>query len=711
MKKLFSIICALCIMHCALAQTKCETIAEIKALDSGTECVYEGYAITTYYDGYNGIMIQDETGVLLLKNSKCSYGNTSIVAPCMEVSNIKGKFMTGNNMIARIEVSNNNIAKMDVYEIDVTIEPQVVDFDEFMTDMAKYEGVPVKFNNVNVRTLEGTTTSQIYSLTNDKTLKLSFSNAPGVQVPLRADLVGFLSADWSGNIFQIANVDAVVAYAYKTINNLKIGVTSQSDREYELADTFVVTNVVNLSEHKVIYVQEETNTSNYGLRVVVPTSTEVQIGDKVTGLCGVFEPYIKGENQKSATLIQSTSKGINIVSSGAQSRILSNYIYTLTDNNMQNAYMYDGTLMSLSGGVVTKVANGYSYVIENENGQGRKEIALRVANVDDLSAYVGKECPVQGVLDVAATYPENQLTIVLRSTKDFLESNVKFNTIVELVAAGEPAGTSVTYELVNPVLVTYKFTKGGGDNAVVSYYAIVQDETEGIVLSFGDADLQNVVVGDSIVGVKGVYSNMRGLTTDILDIQADLKENIQVKNSNNPIIPIEVTFAELLSNKSEYSNRVVVVNNVKNNKIEHTNIDGSLWLEYYFSQGDYRLDYTLDVDGNPYFKFYDNMNITGVVDDRVIGGYYSVWPLSQKHIVNLDATVVDNILSDVNIYSNNNSICIEPKSVVDVVVYNLGGQILYSQNSVTDLLVVEVAEEECVIVKINTSIYKVFVNK
>ena len=210
MKKLFSIICALCIMHCALAQTKCETIAEIKALESGTECVYEGYAITTYYDGYNGIMIQDETGVLLLKNSKCSYGNTSIVAPCMEVSNIKGKFMTGNSMIARIEVSNNNIAKMDVYEIDVTIEPQVVDFDEFMTDMAKYEGVPVKFNNVNVRTLEGTTTSQIYSLTTDKTLKLSFSNASGVQVPLRADLIGFLSADWSGNIFQIANVDAVL---------------------------------------------------------------------------------------------------------------------------------------------------------------------------------------------------------------------------------------------------------------------------------------------------------------------------------------------------------------------------------------------------------------------------------------------------------------------------------------------------------------------
>ena len=53
MKKLFSIICALCIMHCALAQTKCETIAEIKALESGTECVYEGYAITIIIGSYS----------------------------------------------------------------------------------------------------------------------------------------------------------------------------------------------------------------------------------------------------------------------------------------------------------------------------------------------------------------------------------------------------------------------------------------------------------------------------------------------------------------------------------------------------------------------------------------------------------------------------------------------------------------------------------
>lgn len=712
MKKLYSIICALCIVHCALlhAQKKCETIAEIKALASGTECVYEGYALATYYDGYNGIMIQDETGVLLLKNSKCSYGNTSIVAPGMEVSNVKGKFMTGNNMIARIEVTNSNISKMEVYEeAESVLTPKVVDFDTYMNNIANYEGVVVKLNNVNIRTIEGTTTSEIYSLTSDKVLKLSFSNAPGAQVPLRADLIGFLSADWSGNIFQVGDIDAITPYAYKTINNLKVGVTAKTTHEYELADTFAVTNIVNATNNKVVYIQEETNYNNYGLRVVLPSTASVKIGDMITGLCGTFEPYTKGTKQKSATLTQSASKSVKVVSSGAQSQVLSNYIYTLTDNDMQNAYMYDGTLLSLSGGVVTKTTNGYSYVIENENGQGRKEIALRVANVDDLSAYVGKDCPVQGVLDVAATYPENQLTIVLRSTKDFLESNVKFNSVAELIAAGEPAGTSVTYELVNPVLVTYKFTKGGGDDAVVSYFAIVQDETEGIVLSLGAVDLQNVAVGDSIVGLKGVYSNMRGLTTDILDVDETLRTGIKVKNSGNAIVPIEVTFAQLLADKQQYSNRVVKVNNVKNNRIEHTNSDGSLWLEYYFTQGEDRMDYTLDADGKPYFTFYDNMNITGVVDDRVIGGYYSVWPLSQAHIVEVSggATSVEDIISTAVIYSRNNTIYVETEVGANITVFSLVGQSLYSATSVDNLTVIDNIVEKCVIVKVNSSIYKI----
>ena len=713
MKKIYSIICALCIMHCAYiqAQTECKTIAEVKALANDASCVFTGVATTTYYDGYNGVIIQDATGAILLQSSYLSGANATNVKVGMEITNVVGTFQQANtSYMTNIKVKKADVALIEVKKEGVTIAPQVVAFDDYMANVDSYEGMAVKFENVNIRPVAGTSLSEIYSLTTDNKLTVSFTNALGTIVPARADLEGFLSADYSGKIFRVGSATSFEAYAYYTINNIKVGVTVASDKEIELLDTFAVSNVITFADHKVVYIQEEDTYRNYGLRVVLPVDTDVEIGDMLTGLCGKFEPYINADTQKSATLIQSASKAATIIDADAQSRVLSNYIYTLTDNNMQNAHMYDGTLLSLSGGVVVDKGNGaYAYVIENENGQGRKEIAIRVANVTDLSTYVGKSCPVQGVLDVAATYPENPITLILRSTADFLESNVQFESLKDLIAAGEPAGTSVTYELVNPVIVTYKFTKGGGDNAIVSYYAIVQDATEGIVLSLGSEDL-NVAVGDSIVGVKGVYSNMRGLTTDILDVNSNLQSSIKVKNSANPITPIEVTLAQLLADKSAYSNRVVLVRGVKDNKVEHTNPDGSKWLEYYFSQGEDRMDYPLNSDGEPYFTYYANMDITGIADDRVIGNYYSVWALSQSHIINLDdETAVDNIAVEANIYAHDGCIYIAVADDAEVSVYTLQGTLLARQTTTEGVARIAIDNQNCVIVTIGSKAYKLFV--
>ena len=713
MKKIYSIICALCIMYCACiqAQTECKTIAEVKALANDAPCVFTGVATTTYYDGYNGVIMQDATGAILLQSSYLSGANATNVKVGMEITNVIGTFQQAStSYMTNIKVKKADIALIEVKKENVTIEPQVVEFDNYISAIDQYDGMAVKLENVNIRPVAGTSLSEIYSLASDNKLTVSFTNALGSVVPARADLEGFLSADYSGKIFRVGSATSFEAYAYYTINNIKVGVTVASDKDIELLDTFVVSNVIACTDYKVVYIQEEDTHRNYGLRVVLPANTAVEIGDKLTGLCGKFDPYLNGDTQKSATLTQSASKVVIVIDDEVQSRVLSNYIYTLTDNNMQNANMYDATLISLSGGVVTDKGNGsYFYVIEDENGQGRKEIAIRVANVADLSAFVGKACPVQGVLDVAATYPENPITLILRSTADFLESNVQFESIKELIAAGEPAGTSVTYELLNPVLVTYKFTKGGDDNAVVSYYAIVQDETEGIVLSLGSDGL-NVAVGDSIVGVKGVYSNMRGLTTDILDVNVNLQSSIKVKNSANPITPIEATFAQLLADKSAFSNRVVIVRGVKNNNVVHDNSDGSKWTECYFSQGDVRMDYTVDADGKPYFTYYDNMDITGVVDDRVIGGYYSVWALSQAHIVNLDGVVdVEDVVSSTNVYSRNNTIYIEAKVGANILVFSLLGQCLYSDVAVDNLTVIDNIADDCVLIKVDEDVYKVIV--
>ena len=714
MKKIYSILCALCVMHCAFiqAQTECTTIAEVKALADGTECIFKGRATTTFYDGYNGVVMQDETGTILLQSSYLSEANATTVKAGMEISNVKGTFtMANSSYMTHIAVKKGDIAAIEVLNEEAQFAVNTVDFDAYMSNIAEYEGVPVKLENVNIRPVAGTSMSEIYSLTTENKLTVSFTNAPGYVVPSRATMSGFLSADWSGKIFRVASASDVISFAYKTLKNLRVGVTAKTSQEYELLDTFTVTSVVDQVDQKVVYVQEETAYQNIGLRVVVPSSVDVKIGDRIAGLVGTFEPYTTGANQKSATLVQSTSKSIVVVSSGATSRVLSNYIYTLTDNDMQNAYMYDATLLSFSGGVVTKNSdNTYSYVIENENGQGEKSIAIRVANVDDLSAYEGKSCPVQGVLDVAATYPESPLTLILRSPSDFLESNVEFEDIASLIAAGEPAGSSVTYALKNPVLVTYMFTKGGGDNAVATYFFMVQDNTAGIVVSLGTTGMTNIKEGDYITGLRGVFSNMRGMTTNILDVDDVLKEEVKVQSSNNAIEPMEVTFAELLADKAKYSNRVVVVRNVQNVQQETENADGSIWYDYYFSQDGVCLDYTLDANGKPYFTFYDNMDITGVVDDRIIGTNYSVWPLSQAHIIDLDApSSIDDVVSNARIYSASQTIFVETHEGATISVFTLQGQLLHSFESSDSLIQISNITEKCVIILVDNIAYKVFI--
>ena len=717
MKKILVILLGFIFSVCSVgvkAQTECSTIAELKALADGTECIYIGTGTTTYYDAYNGVVMQDTTGAILLQSTYLSEANATTVKAGMEITNVIGIFQVENtSYMTNIKIKKADIEKIEIKKEDVDVIPQLVDFDDYMSNINSYDGMAVKFENVNIRGIEGTSLSEIYSSETTNKLTVSFTNIPGCVVPARADLAGFLSADWSGKLFRVASAESMVAYAYNAINDIKVAVTQVSNKEYDLLDTFAITNVINTAESKIVYLQEETNMYNCGLRVLLESDVELKIGDKITGLSGTFEPFQNGSNQKSATFIQNKEKNVVVISSDVKSSVLSNYIYTLTDNAMQNAYLYDATLISFSGGVVAKNGDDYVYFIENENGQGEKSIVIKIANVDDLSMYEGKVCAIQGVLDVAATFPENKLTLILRSEKDFLESNVKFASLAELIAAGEPAGSSITYELTNPVLVTYKFAKGEGENTSSTYFFMAQDATAGIVVSLSDIDMENIAVGDSIVGLRGVYSNMRGLTTNILDVNEEVRKGISVKNSGNELQPKEVTFADLINDRAKYSNQVVVVRGVKNDSIFHpgTSFDPTETWEYFFTQNTDTLYYSLNSNGKPYFTFYSNMDITGVVDDRIIGLYFSIWPLSQESIIDLDAPdAVDNVNIDAKIYSQNNILFVETIENSVIEVFSISGSVIYRGVTSSNLTIVDEIEDPFVIVRINGVVFKVMIN-
>ena len=83
---------------------------------------------------------------------------------------------------------------------------------------------------------------------------------------------------------------------------------------------------------------------------------------------------------------------------------------------------------------------------------------------------------------------------------------------------------------LSPEKIT-KGEKGGGENSYTTYFFMVQDNTAGIVVSLGTKAMENIKIGDSITGLRGVFSNMRGMTTNILDVDEVLREEIKVQSS------------------------------------------------------------------------------------------------------------------------------------------------------------------------------------
>ncbi|MBO5345452.1 MAG: hypothetical protein J6A44_00925, partial [Paludibacteraceae bacterium] len=447
-----------------------------------------------------------------------------------------------------------------------------------------------------------------------------------------------------------------------------------------------------------------------GLRIEIPSVANIATGDYIAGIYGKFRPFA-GDSISGlvgASFFQDAQKQISVVGNGADCRSLAKNIYTLTSDGMQNAYRYESTLVVFSGGKVLKNDDDtYSYVIENENGTGRQSVRFVVTGVEDLSVYEGKECAVRGVLDVANNYPNNQFSIICRSADDVIPSVMQFATIKELIASGE-LGSDIVYELTNPVLVSYVFAK---TQNTPTYYFVIQDETAGIIVDLSVTPMDNIHVGDSIVGLKGKYNNTRGLTTDFLAVNDELRKDIVVKNSSNPVNGIEVTFAEILADKKLYENRVVTVRNVHKDSVFHPGTDYMPQdaIEGCFVQGTDTIYYTTGPNSGG-FTYYANMDITGIVDNKVIGEYYSIWPLSQAHIINLDEeSSIDNIQLNANIYSADNTLFIETAEGASIRVFNMAGQCLYATSSANTSTVISDITENSVIVLVNDMAYKLMI--
>ena len=701
---------------------KCNTIAEIKALADGTACEYVGNATTTYYYDNYGVMMQDATGAILLYNKYLGAAKAGTDAKIkttvnMEITDVWGTFKKeGGSLLDRIVLSDDDAEYILIKNENATFTPELVEFDTYVTKLEQYKGVAVQFNEINIRSVGGSLNSEFYSETSTSTLSVPFNTRIG-NLPVKASLAGFLGRDGNGrNIFMIGSKEAIKPLAFNSILDIKNIITDYNEVfNYDLLDTFAVSHVVPTADGKIVYIQErdvyQPDHYDHALRIEVPAAADadgVKRGDYIVGVNGKYRPYT-GDSiaQRGASFFQNAASSIKVVASGAECRALPKYIYTFTGDNMQNAYRYESTLVVFSGGKIQKEADGtYSYVIENENGTGLQSVGFHITGVEDLSAYEGRYCAVRGIVDVANSYPNRQFSIICRNEADILASNMQFETIADLIAAGELGG-GVTYELVNPVLVSFTFAK---TQNTPTYYFIVQDHTAGIIVDLNTEEYTAVQAGDSIIGLRGVYNNTRGITTDFLAVNSDLRRNIVVKNRNNAVKGIEVTFAEILADKKLYENRVVTVRNVHLDSVFHPGTDYMPQdaIEGCFTQGTDTIYYTTGANaGN--FTFYDNMDITGVVDNKVIGEYYSIWPLSQAHIINLDATSCDNVEMNARIYSSNQTIFVETHEGANIALFTLQGQSLYTTKATSSLTQISNIAEKCVIILVDNVAYKMMV--
>lgn len=724
MKKITFIL--FCIVSCALcinlnAQVECKTIAEIKALGKDVACKYVGTATTTYYYDDYGIIMQDSTGAILLYNknlgaSKAGKHQKIKVTTNMQITDVWGTFSTeGGSLLDRIVLSDEDAEFILIEKDSVTFTPEVVDFDEYLTKLADYKGKAVTLNEINIRSIGESLNSEFYSPATGATLSVPFDNRIG-NLPVKANVNGFLGRDSNGkNIFKIGSKQDIKPLSFNSIKDIKNVVTIYDETlNYDMLDTFAVSHVIKEADKTIVYIQEkdkyEPDHYDLGLRIEIPSVANIATGDYIAGIYGKFRPFA-GDSISGlvgASFFQDAQKQISVVGNGADCRSLAKNIYTLTSDGMQNAYRYESTLVVFSGGKVLKNDDDtYSYVIENENGTGRQSVRFVVTGVEDLSVYEGKECAVRGVLDVANNYPNNQFSIICRSADDVIPSVMQFATIKELIASGE-LGSDIVYELTNPVLVSYVFAK---TQNTPTYYFVIQDETAGIIVDLSVTPMDNIHVGDSIVGLKGKYNNTRGLTTDFLAVNDELRKDIVVKNSSNPVNGIEVTFAEILADKKLYENRVVTVRNVHKDSVFHPGTDYMPQdaIEGCFVQGTDTIYYTTGPNSGG-FTYYANMDITGIVDNKVIGEYYSIWPLSQAHIINLDEeSSIDNIQLNANIYSADNTLFIETAEGSSIRVFNMAGQCLYATSSANTSTVINDITENSVIVLVNDMAYKLMV--
>lgn len=691
MKKL--IILALCIINYAFGfaqnYVELDKISDIRAQEEGTYVIYTGKATTTFY-GPGGILIQDETGAIYVK----SYDMSNSCAdpadagfPNLKITYIAGVFHKATDMeMTQIEIEYAEDAYgIEVVENNVDFTITDVTLENLMTNPMAYECQAIRLTKVSA---EITTYSKYFKL-GDEELPISTGQmGEAMNIPAEGTFVGYYGNNGNQG-FIIPSSQYITPTAYKSIYDIKN--SRKTGIELGILDPVLVNRVVkNDDGSTTLYIQEDYSWwGTYGTTVIVENLiADVQEGDSITGIRGYVTPFrVENETEVYGSKIeQKGDLGANIVVKSSNNPLTSTRVQELEYIKGGNVANYEATLCATPAGTIVKHDDKYYLQILHSNTNETDSILIYGA---DFSSLVGSKHALIGIVDAGIVNP-GQTTLVLRSENDILLDNYQFNTIAEMRAAGRPLAADVTYELVNPVLVTYKreYNIDGVDLIGVH----VQDETGGYYIKKQvTADEKfDVNAGDSVTNFKGVFVNTAGTgyMLDFSDINNTQEDPFKIISSGNAVDenPIDVTIDELAANPNKYSSRVVRLKNVMQGDTTYT----PWWTEGYPVT-----DYYLYQEGSPERMFYSSWkyplyeknNIVGVFDDACDTEGFTIIPLSPIHITNAEEENETNVEftsdNNISVAYNNNTIFFS--SDVDAIeIYNTNGALVMQKNAYTN---------------------------
>ena len=534
------------------------------------------------------------------------------------------------------------------YKATETYEYYDENYNEFQATREVFVVVDFTYETITVADFVATTETVGYSsykcvVYNGEKVYLT---APyGVTIPGMGTVTGyFIEKATSSGTNKFLYVLTSVATGYSDINEYKtaVGEGNKSTTSSAIVDPMLVTCVVSnpRSGATTLFVTQKVGYSTYYAAIRTQSATDKNgkafaAGDSIKGVKGFLAAF--GFDQTAGEIITGTyvetnpreANTIEIISAGnATPAATSLYdLAYLVGSNKRSAGSYEARYMTINVGELK--------VIDNQNWffSDKGDSILVIAPTFQITEAMLGRVGLKAFTDVMNSGANVQL--ILTQESDIVPSNVKFNSIADMKAAGN-AASGITYELTSPVILTYIQQSSEMNwttmENVAKYYLYVQDATGGLRIELDTVATRVFagVVGDSIVGFKGTYSTY-GLKI------AGAETTYTVKNSGNALVPEVITIQQYLEAKTAGTYNAKLVRFEGVDFVERdTTIYSTTRKDRDFIQGAYKITYSKAnfEDNLGGFTFYPTNNITAIADNSWMTSTYGFMPISQSAIEN-----------------------------------------------------------------------------